>query len=396
LRIHSDNQTDERRDRRSAVLTRAGYDGPGPTRGRAVDTIRVASIPAGHVYVRHLSDPDGHDGVARLPDIPPADGARVPGGWWPPAMLDAGWVSANHATFDIFHVHFGFDARTPAELRALVSELREAAIPLVVTVHDLRNPHHPDPALHQAQLEILLQHAAAVVTLTPGAAEVIAERWGRIAEVLPHPHVVEPDEMAKPRPAHDGFVFGLHAKSMRANMDAPGVAAVLAEVVEDLPGARLRINVHHEVFQPGAHYYAPRAGAALRDLAAASDVVELREHDYFSDAELWDYLRGLDASVLPYRFGTHSGWLEACYDLGTAVVAPSCGFYAQQQPCASYVHDEDRLDADSLAAAARRVYEQRLAPRASILQRADERRLLAAAHRALYTRLLARAPCASD
>ena len=34
------------------------------------------------------------------------------------------------------------------------------------------------------------------------------------------------------------------------------------------------------------------------------------------DDELWDYLQSLDVSVLPYRFGTHSGWLEACHDLG--------------------------------------------------------------------------------
>ena len=36
--------------------------------------------------------------------------------------------------------------------------------------------------------------------------------------------------------------------------------------------------------------------------------------------------------MLPYRFGTHSGWLEACYDLGTPVLAPDCGFYAEQRP----------------------------------------------------------------
>ena len=41
-------------------------------------------------------------------------------------------------------------------------------------------------------------------------------------------------------------------------------------------------------------------------------------------------------SVLPYRFGTHSGWLEACFDLGTAVIAPSCGFYRQQHPCGEF------------------------------------------------------------
>ena len=97
---------------------------------------------------------------------------------------------------------------------------------------------------------------------------------------------------------------------------------------------------------PTPRTWSPR----LRALAAAHDEVELREHDYFSDDELWDYLHGLDVSVLPYRFGTHSGWLEACFDLGTAVVAPSCGFYAEQQPCLTYRHDEDGLDAASLVA----------------------------------------------
>ena len=88
------------------------------------DCIRVASVPAGHVYVRHLSDPDGDEAVVRLPDIPPADGRRVPGGWWPPAMLDADWIAAHHDTFDVFHVHFGFDAKTPEELRAVADALR--------------------------------------------------------------------------------------------------------------------------------------------------------------------------------------------------------------------------------------------------------------------------------
>ena len=58
---------------------------------------------------------------------------------------------------------------------------------------------------------------------------------------------------------------GVHFKSLRANMDVPAVARVLAKTVATLPGARLQINIHHEVFAPGAHFYDPRTGAALRE-----------------------------------------------------------------------------------------------------------------------------------
>lgn len=357
-----------------------------PGRSGARDVIRVASVPASHVYVRHLSDPDGTDRVHRLPDIPPADGRIVPGGWWPPAMLDADWIAEHSDTFDVFHVHFGFDAKTPEELTDIAHALAAAEVPLIVTVHDLRNPHHPEPALHDAQLGTLVEHADALITLTPGAAREIERRWGRRATVLAHPHVVDWDTVRRARPVHEGFVVGLHAKSLRANMDVLGVARVVARAVEALPGARLQVNVHHEVFEPGNHFYDPAAGEALRDLAARHAAVELREHEYFSDDELWAYLAGLDVSVLPYRFGTHSGWLEACVDLGTAVIAPTCGFYADQQPIHTYTHDEDGLDADSLVSAVRAAYRHRPALRADPGERREQRRALSAAHEAIYRR----------
>jgi glycosyltransferase involved in cell wall biosynthesis len=359
-----------------------------PRAARRDGAIRVASIPAGHVYVRHLDDPAPRGDVRRLADIAPRDGARVPGGWWPPAMLDAEWIRANRDAFDVFHVHFGFDARTVAELGDALRALDEVGAPLVFTVHDLRNPHHRDRGPHDAQLDMLVEHAAEIVTLTPGAARAIAERWGRSATVLPHPHVVEPPLLTSPRPPRDGFVVGLHAKSLRANMDAIGVGRALRDALATLPGAELRIDVHDEVSDPNSHWYAPDAVAQLRELATVKHV-RLVEHHYFSDDELWDYFLGLDVSVLPYRFGTHSGWLEACYDLGTVVVAPSCGFYAEQRPCLTYGHDEqDGLDVDSLAEAVRAAYDRRPRWRADPAARLLERRVLSAAHRDLYESVL--------
>jgi hypothetical protein len=353
-------------------------------------TIHVASVPAGHVYVRHLAGPAGDDGVVRLPDVPPADGRLVPGGWWPPAMLDPAWVAANHERFDVFHVHFGFDAIPLEHLTATLDALDEYAIPLVYTVHDLRNPHQRCSHDHDARLGLLVERAARLITLTPGAAAVLRDRHGVDAEVLPHPHVLPLERLDAPRPGHDGFVVGVHAKSLRANMDVLAVTRTLAVALEALPGARLQVNLHDEVSDRDSWAYDPRTVARLRALAARHPHVELVEHPYFADDALWDYLAGLDVSVLPYRFGTHSGWLEACHDLGTAVVAPSCGFYAEQRPCHVYRHDEDGFDPATLVEAVLAAHAAGPLAPADRATRLDERRHLAIAHAALYHEVLRR------
>jgi hypothetical protein len=347
-------------------------------------TIRVASVPAGHVYVRHLADPAGDDAVVRLADVPPADGRLVPGGWWPPAMLDPAWVQANHERFDVFHVHFGFDAIPLERLAATIDALDAHEIPLVYTVHDLRNPHQRSPHDHEVRLALLAERAARLITLTPGAADLLHARYGRAVDVLPHPHVLPVARLGAPRPAHDGFVVGVHAKSLRANMDVLAVARTLAVALEALPGARLQVNIHDEVSDRDSWAYDPRTIARLHALAARHPHVDLVEHPYFTDDALWDYLAGLDVSVLPYRFGTHSGWLEACHDLGTAVVAPSCGFYAQQQPCRVYRHDEDGFDPASLVEAVIAAHAAGPLAPADPAARLAERRDVATAHAALY------------
>jgi hypothetical protein len=353
--------------------------------------LRVASVPASHLYIRHLAHPDGPDPVVRLPDPIPADGRKVPGGWWPPLMLQPTWIAQNHQHFDVFHVHFGFDAIGPRVLSDVLHEVSLRDKPLVYTVHDLRNPHHREPEAHEQQQNLLVSAAAEVLTLTPGAAQTIHDRWGRAATVVQHPHVLCPARIVAPKPAVAGFVVGVHVKSLRANMDPFPVLDTLVRTVADLPGAILQIDVHDEIFDPDNHWYAPDAGAALMEYRS-HDSVDVRVHPYFTDDELWDYLSRLTVSVLPYRFGTHSGWLEACFDLGTAVVAPSCGFYDQQQPCEIFDFSEERFDPDSLDRAVRAVYARTAdgttSPRATWKDRRAERARLALTHRAVYERVL--------
>ncbi len=310
--------------------------------------LRIASVPSDHVYVRHLEPVHGPALFQRLPD-PPVPGAP-PGRWWPSPVLEPRWLHANAARYDLVHVHFGFEHRTPAELEAMVATLRLLHKPLVLTVHDLRNPHLTDQTTHDASLDVLVPAADALVTLTPGAAAELECRWGRQATVLPHPHVVGLDRLARRRPPRAGFLVGLHA-TKRANDASDTVRATLLDTIASVPGGRLH---------PG--------------------------HDRrLGDEELWDHLSALDVLVLAYRFGTHSGFVEACHDLGTTVVAPHIGHLAEQQPVLGY----DLGSPASLAAAVRRAYEGRPGRRADPAARARQRDEVAAAHAELYARVTA-------
>ncbi|UFN43434.1 glycosyltransferase [Nocardioides okcheonensis] len=362
---------------------------PRPRASRVV----VASVPSGHVYVRHLAPEDG-SGPRRLPDPRPTGVPAASQQWWPPVMLDPRWVETHDA--DVFHLHFGFDARSVGDLEELVAALRRRGVPLVFTVHDLRNPHHADRRMHDAQLDVLVPAADALVTLTTGAAAEIRRRWGREAVVLPHPHVVPFDVMQRTAKMREvrrrgvrdrEFRVGLHVKSLRAGMHPHPLLPVLVDTLRDLPGAVLQVNGHRDVLEPDGARHDAALADALREHEARGEV-DLRVHDFLDDDALWSYLASLDVSVLPYRFGTHSGWLEACRDLGTTVVAPTCGYFADQAPVLTYTHDEEHFGATALADAVRAAYAGHVPPSPTVEDRRQQRALLAAAHDELYRSLL--------
>ncbi len=79
--------------------------------------------------------------------------------------------------------------------------------------------------------------------------------------------------------------------------------------------------------------------------------MEVARHERLDDDRLEALVRRAHVTVLPYRWGTHSGWLELARDLGTRVVAPTGGQYRDQAPdVLTYGYDEERgLDARALA-----------------------------------------------
>ncbi|CAN5249368.1 hypothetical protein BH11ACT6_BH11ACT6_19700 [soil metagenome] len=300
--------------------------------------IRVASVPAAHPYVEAVIDPER---VAVLPD-PISPGATLPGQWWPPRFLDPGYLATRLDDIDVLHVHFGFDSTPPAVLHHVAALLTEHQIPLVVTVHDLDNPHFADSTDHRNRLGVLIGAASAVITLTAGAAGEIERTWGRRATVLPHPHVLALEQIGTARKVRTQPVVALHGKGLRANIDPwPVLDALLAESGTTW---RLRLDLDQEALT------SPRSAEVsdARLAAYRSAGVDVRVHPRFSDAALADYLTEIDVMVLPYRSGTHSGWVEACYDAGVCAVVPDCGHFGDQHPFPVYGFSRAGLDVAGL------------------------------------------------
>lgn len=355
--------------------------------------VRVLSVPSAHSYPLRLraaddtDDTDAGRGVVDHLDDPAVPG-RPAGQWWPPAALDPSWPARQAGLVDVVHLHFGFDHVSPSELRVWAAELRRRRIPLVFTVHDLVNPHFVEQREHLARLDVLVPSADAVLTLTAGAATVIEHRWSRAATVTPHPHVAPDRLLGAPRRTDRArWVVGLHLKGLRANIAAAPMLDAALTAVEGMPGAVLRVDLNAEVWASSHPRHDPTLVRTLLLLQTAGRI-DLRVHDTFTDDELFDYFREIDVSLLPYAFGTHSGWVELAHDLGTPVVAPRTGFWVEQRPQRSFGWlASGEPDVADLAAALRKA---RVAPASTGADRDArivEQAQVSAFHDDLYLRL---------
>jgi hypothetical protein len=114
----------------------------------------------------------------------------------------------------------------------------------------------------------------------------------------------------------------------------------------------------------------------------------VRRTPHLTDAQIEEWLGGIDLFVLPYHHGTHSGWVELCYDLGVRVAGTDVGHVGAQHPedftaidldDAQTLADAVRLTADALRPSERAalVEERRIA-------RVAERAAVRAAHADVY------------
>ncbi|KQX08407.1 hypothetical protein ASC59_03570 [Leifsonia sp. Root1293] len=331
--------------------------------------VTVVAVPAGHPYVRSVTSSLD---VRVLPD---STSASTPSQWWPPAALDPDWIRAHAKDADLMHIHFGTESFTPEHLTDCLSAAREVGWPVVFTVHDIEHPQldHQDGYLEQ--LDVLIPGSDAVLTLTHGAAEEIRRRWGRSALIVRHPSVLPPDEDLPAVAESTELRIGMHLKDLRPNIDAVAMVRALAVALEIIATSGLEVvaevRMHREVRDEESR-------EAVREIAGQCDRMLLIEHGRLDDRELESCLAGLDAYVLPYGHGTHSGWLELCWDLALPVVTPQRGFYAEQHREDSHASFSPDPTGESLAEALVAVLDAPDATRPG----SEERRALFEARRA--------------
>jgi hypothetical protein len=302
-------------------------------------------------------------------------------------MFGPGWIRENAHRFDLVHVHFGFEWLDVRQLRAWVQALDEVDRPLVVTVHDLRNPHLVDNTPQERLQDVLLPAADAVVTLTPAAAAAIRRRWDRDALVLPHPHVVDARWLRRAQRADDGGDarrrVGVHLKSLRPNLAGTTALEALELVGRAEATAEVDVRLHNDIDGPGLRPHVER----LQQLLGQRCTV--RVSDYLADEALWGWLDQLDVVVLPYRFGTHSGWIEMAKDLGVASVIADLATYRDQGATATFPVPDERPTAPGMAEAVHEALDVTPVPPAAT-ERVREAAAVVAAHRRLYEAVLAR------
>lgn len=326
---------------------------PGPPADEG-GLIRVATIPHADPYV---------DAVL------PIDAVRVGPVTEPSPWLDVAHLDAHAAEADVLHLHSGDAAVAELTGQCWAETVRRRGLPLVLTVH--RVPPADDP--FDAHLDAVLATAEVVLTLTPGAADAIADRFGRTAIVVAHPTAAVPD----PELGAERGLVGL-----RLGPPSPGVPDPESLVRAALSGAvsgggRLRVLADDERY----------AGADVRALADRGEL-ELVVHPR---SERPAQLQQLHVAVLPEGCGTHSQELEICRDVGTHVVAPTCGWFAEQwSEVVPYATDvSGRLDPLSLTGAVAAALTRPMPLPADRRWRAEQRAAVQEVHAAVYRQVAA-------
>ncbi|MDX2356187.1 hypothetical protein [Dietzia sp. PP-33] len=298
----------------------------------------MAVLPAAHPAVRRITGLGSSDHIELLPVRPGVVNGEPPPDTDPDTSdgISDG-DPLDHV--DVAHVHFGYDYLEPESVAEVVGHLGRNGVPMVLTVHDIVYPTDQDALPHRSRTGALVQAAAKVLTLTEVAAQELWVRWGVEALVVPHPRLLSELEIsaavraAKHLRGDEDTVVGVLLERMGENLEGPELLDLLAPAAAGRRGAHLRIVVEAQAWRDACGEDRESGGHHLvAELAAEGDweSVRLVRYEALDLKLVLAEFAALDVCVLPYRFATHSTWLELCRDLGVAPVLPAVGFLREQ------------------------------------------------------------------
>jgi Glycosyltransferase Family 4 len=340
----------------------------------SADPPSPGALPEGRTRVATVPSADPYLDAALPADVVRVGPVREPSPW-----LDVDYLTEHAGEIDVLHLHTGYGHVATVAGQCWTETVRRLGLPLVVTVHQVRPHGHPPQtrwdAVMDAHLEAVLATAEVVLTLTRGAADEIATRFGRTAIVVAHPSVAAPH----PELGAERGLVGLRLGPASSAVPDPAalVRATLSGAVSG--GGRLRVLVDAvDVLD---------LDPAVRRMAADREL-ELAVHLPSGWAA---ELQQLHVAVLPERCGTHSRDLEICRDVGTGVIAPGCGWLADQwSEVVSYTGSEHgELDGVSLAAAVSAALTRPLPRPADRTWRAEQQAAVRRVHAEVYAQVAA-------
>jgi hypothetical protein len=287
--------------------------------------IRVLHLPGRTPYARKLHGPG----------IEIVNETRLSSGEMVPRDASFGWLHARSEWhfFDVLHVH-SLELAADEVVDAVLDRCAADGKRMVLTVHDVGAMFETGGDGYERKLAKVAGRGLPIVTLTEGAAGRLAMMLGEEhrPRVLPHGYVIDPVDQrfgGVPTTRADaddcGVVYALYG-GFRPNRLMYPVCVNVA--FGTLPKDCLRVlarALSPVELRDGAD--ATRVTAcALRDPGK----VRLSLRPFPSDAEIATFLAAADVLVMPYLWGTHSGQLEAAFDLGLVPVISDTGFFREQ------------------------------------------------------------------
>jgi len=225
---------------------------------------------------------------------------------------------------DVVHLHH-IEFEPIALQRELLRECRRSGTQVVFTAHDV-TPIFISPKEYQERVRLLVRADVPFVCLTPAAEQAVHLGFeAHRSSLVPHGYVMPPGH-ATTRVAATGPTRFLLFGSLRTNRDVE-LALHCWRFARDLRDSTLTLQLR-----------AP-SRASLAEEAAAWQAIGQHSSDprltinvlpFPSDEDVATALSESDCLLLPYRWASHSGQLEAAFDAGVLPVASRVGCLPDQ------------------------------------------------------------------